>query len=179
MMRKLILSLMLLSTVSAFADCTSEYERAAKNRNIRNSVIIGTASAALMGPFSYAILATAAIPSQLSVAAYFAGIITITNTGPLNLKSNFDRVLSAVDAAKNGEEDKSLTKILKMVSRKSEVEINDDQAIILKNVMVQSFEQDVFCPVIGYNRKGEEKRAAFTRNAVVKYLSNYLNENLK
>ena len=100
MMRKFILSLMLLSTVSAFADCTSEYERAAKNRNIRNSVIIGTASAALMGPFSYAILATAAIPSQLSVAAYFAGIITITNTGPVNLKSNFDRVLSAVDAAK-------------------------------------------------------------------------------
>jgi hypothetical protein len=97
----------------------------------------------------------------------------------VNLKSNFDRVLSAVDAAKNGEEDKSLRKILKMVSKKSEVEINDDQAIVLKHLMVQAFEQDVFCPVVGYNRKGEEKRAAFTRNAVVKYLSNYLNENLK
>jgi hypothetical protein len=178
-MKKIILSLMLLTTVTAFADCTKEYERAAKNRNNRNSIIIGTASAALMAPFSYTILATAAIPSQLSVAAYFAGIITVTNTTPLNLKTNFDRVVSAVDAARNNEEDKSLTKILKMVSKKSEVEINENQAIILKDVLVQAFEQDVFCPVVGFNRKGEEKRAAFTRKAVVKYLSNYLNENLK
>jgi hypothetical protein len=178
-MRKIILSLMLLTTVSAFADCTSEYERAAKNRNIRNSVIIGTASAALMAPFSYTILATAAIPSHLSVAGYFAGIITVTNTTPLNLKTNFDKVVSAVNAAKNDEEDKSLSKILKMVSKKSEVQINDVQASVLKDVMVQAFEQDVFCPVVSHNRKGEEKRAAFTRKAVVKYLSNYLNENLK
>lgn len=178
-MKKIILGLMLLTTVTAFADCTKEFERAAKNRNIRNSVIIGTASVALMGPFSYTILATAAIPSHLSVAAYFAGIITVTNTTPLNLDTNFDKVVSAVNAAKNDKDDKSLTKILKMVSRKSEVEINENQALILKDVMVQAFEHDVFCPVVGYNRKGEEKRAAFTRKAVVKYLSNYLNENLK
>jgi hypothetical protein len=178
-MRKLILSLMLLTTVSAFADCTSEYERAAKNRNTRNSIIVVTASAALMGPFSYTILATAAIPSHLSVAAYFAGIMTATNSMPLDLKTNFDRVVSAVDAAKSGQENKSLSKILRMVSKESDVEINDEQANALKTVMVEAFENDVFCPVVGFNRKGEEKRAAFSRKAVVKFLSNYLNENLK
>jgi|APGre2960657468_1045069.scaffolds.fasta_scaffold48614_2 hypothetical protein len=179
MMKKIILSLMLLSTVSAFADCTTQYEKAAKNRNIRNSIIIGTASAALMTPFSFTILATAAIPSNLSVAAYFAGIITITNSVPLQLKTNFDKVISAVDAAKSEKDDKSLSKILRMVSRESDVEISDQQASELKTVMVQAFENDVFCPVVKINRKGEEKRAAFTRRAVVKYLSNYLNENLK
>ena len=66
-----------------------------------------------------------------------------------------------------------------MVSRESDVEISDQQASELKTVMVQAFENDVFCPVVKINRKGEEKRAAFTRRAVVKYLSNYLNENLK
>lgn len=176
-MKAVLLSAFLLISLinHSLADCREAYEKASHIRDIRNEAIVGVV---IVGSGAGAFL----IPAGASIfsASYFlfiAGAWPLTDykRQGLELYSNkFDKILEAFDAAKAGKENKYLSKIIKRSIEEYGAEQTEMSAAHARQILVEGFANESFCPVIKTHRDGSVKRAVYNRHALIKFIAERL-----
>lgn len=179
-MKKLLIGLLAISSVSGYGDCSEAYHRASHHRDIRNEIIIGvtwvgtgTATVILSGGATASLLFVA---NQITVGAAWP-ITDFKRQGEDIYNNNFDKLLIAFSGAKSGLENKHLNKILNKSIKKSGLEHSPELEAEAKVILINGFENETFCPVVKMRKDGTEKRSVFNQSALVEYIS--LNLNLK
>jgi hypothetical protein len=174
-MKKAILLLALsLFSVQSFANCKSAYLKASHNRDIRNEVIAITA---VIGTAAGAVVASTGIVAGLFAAGYSVSLFHFVPTtdrkrrGYREYANNFDKITLSVEAAKEGVENRHLNKIVNKAIKKAGLEKTDQLVLQAKEVLVDNFENETYCPLVRVKKNGKEKRAVFTRKAIIKNLS--------
>jgi hypothetical protein len=177
---KFILSLILgiLITSHAFPSCLEAYEKAARRRDIRNEVIA----------LSLGVTAMAVAPTLFPTATiYFVGKYTLTVIGVVSVtelkrqglmfyKNNFEKLQAAFLAAEINTENRHLNRIIKKSIKRSELKESAENEAKARRLIAQAFNDETFCPVVGQNRRGEDKHAVFRESAVVDYVAMSLGE---
>ncbi len=172
-MRKLLCALLLAALSSlGHADCYSEYVKASQLRSYRNQAIVVVGSFVAGGPMLYT---TSTIVTSLAWTGYLSGLLVVWPQVSKS-KNNFDKVVIAVNSAKNGTSNKELDKIMEKSFAKAEISADEEKLVRVKELFVDGFDNNIFCPVVRVTEKGKEKRAVFTRRAVIHYLSNSIRE---
>lgn len=177
---RLFLGFFLLLTFSfaSWADCTEAYQKASKRRDIRNEVIAVAAGAVALG-VAPTLFPTATIYFVGKYTLTVLGVVTVTEIkrqGVKIYKNNFDQLLGAFEAARDEEKNLYLTRLVKGSIKRAGLERLPDIELRARELVAQGFSDETFCPIIGHDRKGREKRSVFRKSAVMDFVSLKLKE---
>lgn len=172
-MKKLFCALLCSAfSILGHANCHSEYMKASQLRSYRNQALVVVGSFVAGGPMLYT---TSTIVTALAGSGYLSGLLVVWPKAAA-AKNNFDKVVTAVNSAKNGKASEELETIIEKSFNKADVSMDEEKSEKAKKLLIDGFDNGIFCPVVKITSKGKEKRAVFTRNAIVHYLSNGLKE---
>jgi hypothetical protein len=177
---KSLLCLLLVSTFSltAWGDCTEAYQKASKRRDIRNEVIAVAAGAAALG-VAPTLFPTATIYFVGKYTLTVLGVVTVTEIkkqGVKIYKNNFDQLLGAFEAARDEEKNFYLRRLIKGSIKRAGLQTLPDIELRAQELIAEGFKSDAFCPVVGVDRKGREKKSVFRKSAVLDYVAVNLKE---
>jgi len=168
-MKKMISSLLILTTLHTYANCQHAYEKASHRRDVRNEIIVLSTYFGTLGAIFFIPTGIGAGVVALANQSLILGVWPATNfkrQGDGFYLNTFDKLLGLFSSAQNKNVNtKSMKKFISSVENKENKKLSLEEKMKVMNLLNEGFEKNIFC---------SKKNRVFKKRHLVTYISNNL-----